>query len=115
MRRGSTWARSIYESEVESRRREEERDRHRQQDKNWRAERAVLKQDTYKSCYWCGMPYGNGDARRTKEHVVPKSRGGGDEYANIMYAHRLCNSMRGSSETWVPFHVHRQRGKVVWA
>ena len=35
------------------------------------------------------------------DHIVPRSRGGGDEDANLRMAHMLCNSLRGAPETGV--------------
>lgn len=61
-------------------------------------------------CYICGEPcdwndyevkdgviiYGNNYPSR--DHVVPKSKGGKNDWNNIRLAHRLCNSLKASKE-----------------
>lgn len=60
-------------------------------------------------CYICGKPcdwndykmvngvtvYGN--YYPSRDHVVPKSRGGKNEWHNIRLAHRICNSLKADS------------------
>jgi len=119
VRRGSTWARSIWEyrkgfsgdppltsKEIEIRR---------QKRREERARAAKLRAESWERCHWCGVEYGDtGNDRRTKEHLIPRSLGGSDDLVNIVFAHRSCNSQRGNSMAWIPFHVHQQAGKVVW-
>ena len=44
-------------------------------------------------CYYCGGP------ATTLDHIVPRSRGGGDDLKNYRPACRRCNSARGNR--WV--------------
>jgi 5-methylcytosine-specific restriction endonuclease McrA len=56
----------------------------------WRASlsrRAVLVRDNFE-CQYCGRPAENVD------HVVPKSRGGGHSWDNVVAACRLCNARK---------------------
>ena len=43
------------------------------------------------ACWLCGQPGAD-----TADHVVPRSRGGGNELDNLRPAHRRCNSARGN-------------------
>lgn len=51
------------------------------------------------ACYWCGKPV-LVDATPThpwaptREHLVPRSRGGSDRSDNVKLAHRICNQRR---------------------
>ncbi len=45
-------------------------------------------------CHLCGRPIGGQDW--DVDHVVPVSRGGGDELANLRPAHASCNRARGA-------------------
>lgn len=62
-----------------------------------------------KRCYWCGRSttyngtYHQKPARATREHIVPKSHGGGDG-GNRVVACLRCNTTRNRDMTWVPFH-----------
>lgn len=67
------------------------------------------------ACFWCGAPY-DGDVtslRRTREHVIPLSRGGDSSYSNVVFSHLACNNRRGSDISWVPFHEHGNLGHIV--
>lgn len=44
-------------------------------------------------CHLCGC-----DGADTADHIVPRSRGGTDELANLRPAHRSCNSRRGAMD-----------------
>lgn len=138
MRRGSTWARKagVFENnrqqklaertqrgierslaiKEENRRREEEavREEQRRQHRAWLAEAAFRRYVSYMKCYWCGLPYGKGNAARTREHLIPRSLGGTDVAHNLMYSHKMCNERRGSNTNWVPHFIHGKDGKVVW-
>lgn len=56
-------------------------------------------------CCWCVEPmiWGNGCHNQklspTWEHLVPRSMGGPNALANLVLAHRACNSDRGL-RTW---------------
>lgn len=63
-----------------------------------------------KRCYWCNRSvayfYNGGQLRRsaraTREHIIPKSLGGGDGGNRVVACHR-CNQARGRDLSWVPF------------
>lgn len=52
-------------------------------------------------CFHCGKPMkkggGNHPLRRSREHLIPQSRGGNGKPV-IVLAHRSCNSARGNPE-----------------
>ncbi len=58
-------------------------------------------------CYWCGrlMNYRDPYSRRyrTRDHLVPRSKGGTIIAKNIVMACAGCNVERGNSTDWVPF------------
>jgi 5-methylcytosine-specific restriction endonuclease McrA len=59
----------------------------------------LMKRDGDK-CSICGdalnRKHGDGDpAQITFDHVVPRSKGGRDEFENIKLAHALCNQRKG--------------------
>ena len=47
----------------------------------------------FRHCFYCGEPLSR--RRATKDHVVPRSRGGSDSHQNIVNACRVCNSEKG--------------------
>jgi hypothetical protein len=50
-------------------------------------------------CWLCGQaidPAARGPWQATVDHLVPRSRGGGNEPGNLRLAHRRCNNRRGS-------------------
>lgn len=51
-----------------------------------------------KVCVYCGA-----EREITRDHVLPKSRGGGDDPENIVWACRNCNSAKGNRtpEEWL--------------
>lgn len=78
-----------------------------------RATLAAWEAEPDDACYWCGLPFtdaGVDSYRRTREHLVPRARGGGGTADNIAMAHALCNQKRGTSMDWVPFSEHGHRG-----
>lgn len=135
MRRGSQWARSATKYEIDNLAKRTERgiarsiatkEENERKAKEAKAE-AIRKEHEYQDamapsrritsyarCFWCGLSYGTGPAAKTKEHLIPKSKGGRDCFNNIVWAHQKCNTLRGSNENWIPFHVHGQEGKVMW-
>ncbi|PRY05393.1 HNH endonuclease [Kineococcus rhizosphaerae] len=59
----------------------------------WKKARArVLARSTV--CHLCGLPGAN-----EVDHVVPYSRGGGDNEENLRPAHRSCNRSKGARIT----------------
>ena len=56
-------------------------------------------------CYWCGKPLSLSE--QTLEHMIPRSKGGGNNLENLRLACRQCNSSRrnnpfppGYSPSW---------------
>jgi len=56
-------------------------------------------------CHWCGgamsleahvPPMGPRRDYATFEHIVPKSKGGKSNFANVVLAHTICNLKRGN-------------------
>ena len=45
-------------------------------------------------CWLCGLAVPLAEA--TRDHKVPKSRGGSNRIDNIALAHRACNELRGN-------------------
>lgn len=61
---------------------------------------AVAERDAW-VCHLCSGPVDPTVSRRdplggTVDHLVPVSRGGGDEASNVALAHRRCNVKRGA-------------------
>lgn len=48
-------------------------------------------------CLYCGKPFA--DAALTRDHVVPRSRGGSDRWDNVVAACRRCNHRKGDRLT----------------
>lgn len=70
-------------------------------------------------CWLCslGMPMDE----VTFDHVIPKSRGGGNELHNLKLAHKICNSRRKNSmdEVFIRFGAtvvlkHKAAAKKLW-
>jgi len=65
----------------------------------WLKRRLCDRQDH--RCCWCGKPMAAAaprDDRPTFDHVVPLSRGGADEPANLVIACHACNNRRGDAD-----------------
>lgn len=65
----------------------------------WLDRMAMFARDGW-SCQICSEPVDytaepQSDWYPTIDHVVPRSKGGGDELSNLRTAHRWCNSVRG--------------------
>lgn len=62
-------------------------------------------------CYWCNIRVsftgGLDDSRATREHLVPRSQGGGGGQ-NITVACARCNHARGCNKGWIPFDAQEQ-------
>lgn len=54
--------------------------------------RALFERDNYQ-CLYCGNPFGYRDL--TRDHILPRSRGGGDAWENVVAACRRCNQHKG--------------------
>lgn len=54
-------------------------------------------------CHLCGLL-----GASTADHLLPRSRGGSDELANLRPAHRACNSSR-QAKSLVEWHAGRPR------
>ncbi|MBN1638347.1 MAG: HNH endonuclease [Ignavibacteriales bacterium] len=50
----------------------------------------ILKRDGHK-CVYCGR----GDLQLTLDHIIPRSRGGGDTWENLVAACLKCNNKKG--------------------
>lgn len=59
----------------------------------WQIRRRVFERDSY-TCHLCGQPVDRAEA--SIDHVVPVSRGGRDDEANLRTAHLSCNIKRGA-------------------
>jgi RNA-directed DNA polymerase len=46
-------------------------------------------------CTWCGLSFKDGDVIE-KDHIIPKSNGGKDEYKNWQLLHRHCHDEKTS-------------------
>ena len=58
---------------------------------------AVARRDRW-ICWLCGErvdPRASGKRRATRDHVIPRSKGGPDALSNLRLAHYSCNSRRG--------------------
>lgn len=60
------------------------------------------KYNTKGKCYYCERPYA-GKRIKTKEHIIPRSKGGDNAKSNIVYACNLCNNWRDNKSyaMWV--------------
>jgi len=67
------------------------------------AKLAPLLERSHGRCVWCRRELGLKHAETSFEHLVPRSRGGGDQPDNLLAACRACNSRRGnmSPPDWV--------------
>lgn len=48
-------------------------------------------------CQYCGLQMAESDPRVSMEHYIPKSKGGGFNWENILLACKPCNSDKGDS------------------
>lgn len=49
-------------------------------------------------CWYCGLPFVEGGSPRTREHLIPISKGGDERFRNVVTAHRACNRFVGSAD-----------------
>ena len=65
-----------------------------------RKRRALVRRDGA-ACAYCGRPVGTGlpFSRPTLDHVVPVTRGGGNELTNLVLACKPCNLDKADKET----------------
>ena len=54
-------------------------------------------------CWICGLPFvGKSDnpaaLRRSKDHIIPRCKGGQSIFGNLEWAHLCCNSWRGHED-----------------
>jgi 5-methylcytosine-specific restriction protein A len=59
--------------------------------RDYRRAAAAIRDDPDSVCWICG-----GLGADTADHVVPVSRGGGNDPDNLRPAHRFCNTGRGA-------------------
>ena len=55
--------------------------------------RALFARDGH-LCMYCGQPFSSRDL--TRDHVIPRSRGGADRWANVVSCCRRCNHQKGA-------------------
>lgn len=48
-------------------------------------------------CFYCERKFDN-KIKKTKEHIIPKSKGGNNNLNNLVYACIECNELRGNME-----------------
>lgn len=80
-------------------------------DGNEMSDGVVQKNHRYRSnsdrCYWCNATLNNtpcSPQKRTRDHLIPRSKGGTFLANNIVPACLECNNRRGDDTSWIPFH-----------
>jgi 5-methylcytosine-specific restriction endonuclease McrA len=68
----------------------------------WRTLREEVFREYGKLCAYCGYE----DSVMTVDHIIPRSRGGGNERENLLPACRKCNYGRGNRDIGF-FEQHR--------
>ncbi len=63
-----------------------------------RSEKDRLRADFGFSCGYCGVEEGEIGAELTVDHFQPRSRGGSDDFDNLVYACHACNEFK--SDFW---------------
>ena len=61
---------------------------------------------TAKRCIWCGRKPNRRNWKpnaRTREHIMPKSKGGSNSLRNMGLACKECNQRRGNDDSWLPY------------
>lgn len=71
---------------------------------------ALLRRDGA-TCVWCSTPFGR-LARPTREHVIPRVKGGPTWPENLVAACRGCNRERGTSSPVQWLDELRMRGRT---
>lgn len=66
--------------------------------------RKVPLQPSQKKCFFCGTRMGND---RTKEHLIPVSKGGSGQPINIRWAHERCNNAAGDLDLDEKMEIRR--------
>jgi 5-methylcytosine-specific restriction endonuclease McrA len=56
---------------------------------------ALMARDGYR-CWLCGLPVTR--RRASRDHVIPRSKGGKNRASNLRLAHRRCNQRRGNGQ-----------------
>lgn len=49
-------------------------------------------------CHWCFAVFLDPQAEATRDHLIPRSRGGGNHIGNLVLACSDCNQARGAPE-----------------
>lgn len=65
----------------------------------------VNKYDLYDYCYYCERKFGTEAMQMTKDHIIPKSRGGNSSTVNKVYCCLQCNLLKSD---FVPGELIRQ-------
>lgn len=67
-------------------------------------------------CWICLLPMKRGNRldplAPSRDHIVPKVRGGGQSWRNKLLAHRSCNSKRGAPFIWIPLRRFRREAML---
>lgn len=62
-------------------------------------------------CFYCDQPLGEGRATHI-EHLTPVSRGGANEWDNLVYSCQPCNNSK-RSKTLMEFAIHRMQPNLI--
>lgn len=63
----------------------------------WRADARAARRNRSRAreCFYCGVAFdGRGALERTVDHRLPRSRGGAEGLANLVFACRACNQRK---------------------
>lgn len=77
----------------------------------WGERLAVLLRRDGPSCVWCSRPFGR-LSRPTREHVIPRVKGGPNWLENEVAACRRCNAERGHASPVQWLDEVRMRGRA---
>jgi hypothetical protein len=75
---------------------------------------------TYTHCHYCELPFtadqycwtSNDGRRRTRDHFIPRSKGGENSASNIYIVCQYCNTLKGN---YLPFEfIYWLRCKIEW-
>lgn len=75
--------------------------------KYWHSRFQKLDEKQEGKCHLCKRPISINDLkdkrwRPTLDHIIPRSKGGGDSIKNLAIAHKVCNEIRGNDDIREP-------------
>lgn len=70
----------------------------------WMKKRSICRKHLHKRCPYCDVPMLGGRTRPTKDHCVPRSRGGDLNDGNMVIVCWGCNTAKGD-RTIIEFHA----------